>query len=88
MYRSVADVALVPLAALVTVTSKVPADAGGDRATIRWGVSTRNNAGSVPNCTELTPVKLFPTMNTSWYPVVGPDFGKTFRTIGAFVVGV
>jgi len=76
-------VALVP-AAVVTVTSTVPADPAGDSAVIDVAETTvKLFAATEPNLTALAPVKPVPVIVTFVEPASGPTSGATFVTVGA-----
>ena len=74
--------ALVP-AEVVTVTPTVPMLPGGDVATIWVALLTVNDAAlTLPNLTEVAPVRLVPVMVTPVPPVLGPVLGEIAETVG------
>ena len=75
MYWSAGLVALVP-PGVVTVTSTVPADPGGDVAVISEASTTDTFvAGLDPTSTDVAPVRLAPPIVTLVPPAAGPDPG-------------
>jgi hypothetical protein len=72
---------------VVTMTSTVPADSGGDVAIRRLSDSTVTLvAAVVPKATVASEVKSVPATKTLVPPVVGPWWGTTALTTGAGVV--
>lgn len=81
MYRSAAEVGLVPLGP-VTVTSTVPGAPGGAVATMVVSLTTVKDAAGVgPNATAVLPVKCVPVTVTGVPPAAGPEFGVTEVTV-------
>ncbi len=81
MYWSAELVALVP-PGVVTVTSTVPTEAGGELAVIVVELVTVKVAAWLPNSTALAPNRLLPVMLTVVPPMVKPPVGVTAVTVG------
>ena len=73
--------ALVPPAAVVTLTSTVPIPAG-EVAVIWVALIEVMTAALLPKVTAVAPEKLVPVMVTLVPPDAGPVFGLTLATIG------
>ena len=83
--RSADDVADVP-PAVVTVTSTVPAEPGGEVVVIVLALTTVNGvAGVTPKVTAVAPVKPVPVIVTEVPPASGPAAGEMPLTVGAAV---
>ncbi len=69
----------------VTVTSTAPADSAGEVTVseVPAPFTTTLVPATVPNFTEVTPVKLVPLTVTEVPPAVDPDVGLTPVTVGA-----
>src|SRR5271165_2469293 len=71
---------------LVTVTSTVPGDSGGETAVIDVSEFTlKLAAGTAPKATAVEPVNWIPEMVTAVPPAIGPELGETPLTMGANV---
>ncbi len=80
--RSAIEVAEVPPGVL-TVTSNVPAAAGGDVAWIDVAETTLKTAELAPKLTAVAPLNPVPVTVTTVPPAVGPALGVTPVTAGA-----